>query len=171
MIGAMARPLPIIPRGPRRRRVAPPTYLLACPRVSSDWELGALDALMKPKELTRGRIAHRPAHQPMPAEWRTIVEDSQAAVRDRLGFDPPLHVPPEGDYFFVLEFPKSECESAKALALLLSRHLPDVWLTLGRLFIRDGKFHRRERGWKLNLIPALDVHLTRAIRAAMRDLL
>ena len=52
--------------------------------------------------------------------------------------------------------------------MLLSRHLPGLWLVLDRLFIRDGRFFRRERGFKMNLVEASNVHLTRAIRDAVR---
>jgi hypothetical protein len=62
-------------------------------------------------------------------------------------------------------------DEAKALAMLLSRRLPNLWLVLGRLFVRDGKFYRREFGYKLNLVQAHDVHLRQDIRAAMRRLL
>ena len=58
-----------------------------------------------------------------------------------------------------------------ALALVLSQRLPDLWFVLDRLFVKAGRFYRRERGVKLNLVPATNVHLTRAVRGALRDLL
>jgi len=39
---------------------------------------------------------------------------------------------------------------------------------VGRVFVRDGRFFRRERGYRLNLVEATNVHLPRAVRAALR---
>jgi hypothetical protein len=55
--------------------------------------------------------------------------------------------------------------------MLISRRLPEVWVVLGKLFVRNGKFYRREFGYKLKLVPATNVHLRRDIRAAIRKLL
>ena len=171
MINPMPRPFPVIPRGPRRRRAAAPaTVLFACPRVAPDWELGALRALMKPQ--TRGAIAHRPALQEWPAGADRAVRDACEAVRERLGYGPPpVHFPREGDYAFAAEVDGADLDAAKGLALLVSSRLPELWFVFGRLYLRGGRFFRRERGVKLNLVPAADVHLTRAVRAALRDLL
>jgi hypothetical protein len=163
------RPFPVIPRGPRRKRVVRETLLLACPRVAPDWELGALRALMKPQ--MRGAIAHKPAGQAWPGNAAKRVERTRADVRERLGFDVDVRLAAAGDYFFTAEVPRAACEEAKGFAVLLTKRLPGVWLVLGRTFVKDGRFFRRERGIKLNLVPATNVHLTRPIRAALRDLL
>jgi hypothetical protein len=163
------RPLPILPRGPRRRRPVPETILFACPRVAPDWELGALRALMKPQ--TRGFIAHRRALQPWSPTSRRVVQDCVDALRERLGLQVEPHFPIDGDYAFACEIAHVEVEKAKALALLASARLPKLWFVLGRLYLKDGKFHRRARGFKLNIVPATNVHLTRPIRAALRDVL
>src|SRR3954471_13772925 len=97
------RPLPVHPRGPRRRRVTPETILLACPRVAPDWELGALRALMKPKPQTRGGIAHRKATQPWNGGAKRAIEASFRDARERVGFDAEIHFPIDGDYFFACE--------------------------------------------------------------------
>jgi hypothetical protein len=158
-----------MPRGPRRKRAVRETLLLACPRVAPDWELGALRALMKPQ--TRGAIAHRKAGQAWSGSGVSVVEQSQADARDRLGFAPDVRFAEAGDYFFTAEVPRAACEEAKGFAVLLSTRLPGVWLVLGRVFVKDGRFFRRERGIKLNLVPATNVHLTRPIRAALRGLI
>jgi len=41
--------------------------VFGCPRVSPEWELGTLHALMKPKPETRGAVEHRDGEQPWPA--------------------------------------------------------------------------------------------------------
>src|SRR3954471_14892964 len=105
----MRRPLPTLPRGPRglRRRshAGMPVHLLACPRVSPEWELGALRALMKPHDWTRGAVAHRPAEQPWAPGAAAAVEGATHEVVARLKPDPPprLHFPEAGDYWFVVE--------------------------------------------------------------------
>ena len=171
----MRRPLSTVPRGPgRRRRPAASQLLLACPKVSPEWELGALRALMKPHDWTRGAIAHRPAEQPWPAEAARSVEHAAALVLERLQTDvrPRLHFPAEGDYWFVIETAEAHVDQAKALGVVLSKRLPDLWLTLGRLYLRGGRFFRRKRDntFKFRIVPATGVHLPRPLRAALRGL-
>jgi len=143
--------------------------MLACPRVSPEWELAALRALIKPQ--TKAAIAHRSAKQLWTRDADGIVAVACDRVAERLGarFEP--HLSPDGDYHFFLEFPASDVEPAKALALLLSRRLPKHWLVFDRLLVHNGRFYRRRRGYMLTLRPASDVHLKRDIRAAVRDLL
>lgn len=166
----MPRPFPVIPRGPRRRRAAAPARVLfACPRVAPDWELAALRALMKPQ--AGGAIAHRPAVQHWTDGAEQVVRAACRDALDRLGYGPPLHFPRSGDYSFAAEVDGASLDDAKGFALLVSTRLPALWFVFGRLFLKGGRFYRRERGVKLNLVPANDVHLTRAVRAALRDLL
>jgi hypothetical protein len=143
--------------------------LLACPRVAPDWELGALRALMKPQ--TRGAIAHRKATQPWDAGSPRVIQAAARDALERVGFDAEIHFPADGDYLFACEIERAACEEAKGFAVLASTRLPDLWFVLGRVFVKAGKFYRRARGFKLHLVPATNVHLTRPIRAALRDLL
>ena len=174
----MRRPFPTLPRGPGRRGAAPAggprQHLLACPKVSPEWELGALRALMKPHDWTRGAVAHRPAEQPWPAGAGASVEGAVNEVIARLKPDPPprLHFPEAGDYWFVVEPAHDQLDLAKALAVVLSRRLPGVWITLGRIYVRDGRFFRRKRDntFKFRLVPSTNVHLPREVRAALRGL-
>ena len=168
---SMPRPLPTTPHGPRRRRRADAgrRLVLACPRVSPDWELGALRVLMKPHDWTRGAIEHRSPAQAWPGESaRAVVEAARDAVRERLGFDPPVHFPDGGDFFFVAELAEADLDAGRALALAVSRRLPGLWLTLDRLFVRDRRFYRRERGFKFNLVEAANVHLPREVRGKLK---
>jgi hypothetical protein len=145
------------------------TILLACPRVAPDWELGALRALMKPQ--TRGAIAHRKAMQPWGTSAVRAIERSSRDANERIGFDAELHFPADGDYLFACEIDRAACEEAKGFVLLASARLPELWFVIGRVFVKGGRFYRRARGFKLHLVPASNVHLTRPIRAALRDLL
>jgi hypothetical protein len=163
------RPFPVLPRGPRRTRVAPEKLLFACPRVAPDWELGALRALMKPQ--TRGFIAHRRALQVWSGRAVRVLEESRQIARERLGLDVELHFPPNGDYSFACEVDPAAAEEAKGLALLASTRLPQLWFVLGNVYLTRARFYRRARGFKLNIVPAPSVHLTRPVRAALRDLL
>src|SRR5687767_4602016 len=122
---------------------------------------------MKPKEHEKGAIRHRPAHQPWPADAAERVERACCVARERLGYDPRPHLPPEGDYLLVLSVPREELPRATAFAVVLSHALPEQWVVFGRLYLKDGRFYRRERGFKLNLVPATNVHLTREMRAAV----
>jgi hypothetical protein len=139
--------------------------------VSPEWELGALRVLMKPHDWTRGAIEHRRPEQVWPHGGAEEVAAACDAVRERIGFDPVVHFPGAGDFFFVVEVTQRDVDAARALALALSRRLPGLWLTLDRLFVRDGKFYRRERGFKFDLVEASNVHLPKAMRAALRGVL
>ena len=166
----MPRPLPPIPRLHRHRPSrADRPILLGLPRISPQWELGALHALIKPQ--TGSAIRHLPAKQRVPKDLAQRVADALQTVADRLDYRPTLHWPAEGDYFFATEVPSAQTPEARALTMILSHHLPGTWLVLGRLFVRDGVFFRRERGFKLNLIPATNIHLTRPIRSALAGVL
>ena len=174
----MRRPLPTLPRGPGRRR-APRSpaqrHLLACPRVSPEWELGALRALMKPHEWTRGAIEHRPAEQPWPPGAARAAEETMRVVADRLGAEPlgRAHFPEGGDFWLVVEVSGADLPAAKGLAVALSRRLPGLWFTLDRLYVLDGRFYRRKRDntFKFRLVPAPHVHIPRDVRSALRGVL
>ena len=135
--------------------------------------MGALRVLMKPHDWTRGAVAHRPAEQAWSSGAVALVEEAFDAVLKRLapgGSSPPrLHFPQAGDYRFVVEATTEQLDAAQALAVVLSRRLPGVWLTLGRHYVRDGRFFRRKRDntFKFRLVPATSVHLPRATRAAL----
>ena len=124
---------------------------------------------MKPQ--TRGAIAHRKAMQAWPRNARAVLEEIREIVAARIGFDAELRFPIDGDYFLVADVERAACEDAKGFALVASARFPGLWFVLGRTFIKGGRFYRRARGIKLKLVPATNVHLTRPIRAALRDLL
>lgn len=121
---------------------------------------------MKPQ--TKGAIVHRKAEQPWPPDAIARVGAARRLVRDRLGYDPRPHFPAAGDYHLVVEVAECELPHAMAFAVVVSEALPGVWLVLGRLYARDGRFFRRQRGFKLNLVPAANVRLTRAVSGALR---
>jgi len=164
------RPLPNIPRLRDRFRPATPAkpLLLGCPRISPDWELAALQALIKPQK--RGPILHRAAEQVMPRDWRHIVETTSESLRETICFALDLHWPTCGDYWFAAQVDPAETALARATAVLLSQRLPGIWITAGKLFVRDGQFFRRQFGTKLILVPAANVHLPKELRAAIRRL-
>jgi hypothetical protein len=145
--------------------------LVACPRVSPEYELNAVHALMKPNERTKGKIAHTAGRQEWSAEAAAVVEAVLREGGERLAFAADLHRPAEGDYWFAFAVPAVRLEEAKGLALAISVRLPATWLTLGRLLVRDGRFFRRQHGYKLRIVPATNVHLRREIRGALKGLL
>lgn len=99
------------------------------------------------------------------------MDHALSTVADRLDYRLHLHWPPAGDYLFVAAIPATQIAEARALAMILSHQLPGTWLVLGRLFVRDARFFRRERGFKLNLVPATNIHLTRPVRVALAGVL
>lgn len=163
------RPVPVHPRGPRRGNVVRPTHLFGCPRVSPEWELDAFHALIKPRP-ERAALLKAEPRQAWPAKARDALADVRRIVSERLGYELALHTGAAGDYHFVAEVRDVDVPLARAAALILSRRLPGTWFVVGRLFVRDGRFFRRERGYKLNLVEATNVHLPRAVRGALKGI-
>jgi hypothetical protein len=162
--------LPHIPHGPRRSRAArPPARLLACPRISPEWELSAIHALIKPQ--LKPRILHRDGMQRWNASTKRALAQAAASLKSALGSDVIVHLPAAGDYHFLIEVADANSDEARAWALVVSKALPELWLVAGRLFLNNGRFFRRRYGYKLCLVPATDVHLSRALRAALKGFL
>ena len=100
---------------------------------------------MKPQ--LRRVIQHKAAEQSWPgANAETLIRAAWSDVRGRLGYGPPLHFPASGDYWFAAEVPDRVAEEGKGLALVVSVRLPHLWFVFGRLFIKGGRFYRRQRG-------------------------
>jgi hypothetical protein len=147
----------------------PEHLLLGVPRLSPERELAVILALIKPQ--ARNRIEHRldNGEQPWPPDGAARVRALAAVAREHLGFDAEFHCPGAGEYFAVASVPREAEPAALAAALLVSAQFPSLWVVVGRLFLRDQTFFRRERGVKLNLRPANDVHLTKPMRASFRE--
>jgi hypothetical protein len=145
--------------------------VLACPRVSPEWELGALRVLMKPHDWTRGAIEHCEPEQHWPAHAARAVDEVRRAVAERLDFSPDVHLPDAGDFHLVAHATEDRIEHLRATGVALSRRLPGLWLAVDRLFVRDGRFFRREKRFKFNLVEAKSVHLPRDVRSALRGVL
>jgi hypothetical protein len=145
--------------------------LFACPRISPEYELKTLHALMKPKPHTRGAVEHRRGEQDWPPSADATLDDTIVLLRDRIGLAIDLVRPGSGEYHFLAEYAPAQAADLLAFALLISRRLPEIWFTLDRLFVRGGVCYRRQFGYKLNLVPATNVHLPRAVRGALRGAL
>lgn len=175
------RPLASQPRlgyGRRRRRFdgnADQRYLVGCPRVAPDWELSAVQALIKPQ--VRGAILYRKPVQVWPSDGevaaRRICELFVASL-DRVagGTSAPeiagwFDFPTAGEYAMVATVRDGDLPLARAIALLLSEQFHELWFVVDRLFARAGRFYRRQYGYKLNLVGASDIHLPRPIRSAV----
>ena len=172
MIGLAMRPIPVFRRGPRRAAASrPKRHIFGCPRVSPEWELGAFLALTKPKPQHAGTILNARAQQPWPKRAAQQFEAVRAIVGERLGYHPNVHLGAAGDYHFIAEVSDAEVPLARAAALMLSKRTPGMWFVVGRIFVRDGRFFRRERGYKLNLVEATNVHLPREVHGALRGVI
>jgi hypothetical protein len=141
-------------------------HVFGCPRISPEWELDAFHALIKPRP-ERAALLKAEPRQAWPAKARMTLEEVLRVVGERLGYEPTVHADAKGDYHFVAEVADVDVPLARAAAILLSQRLPATWFVVGRVFVRDGRFFRRERGYRLNLVEATNVHLPRAVRAAL----
>jgi hypothetical protein len=166
------RPVPVHPRGPRRRASSrPKQHVFGCPRISPEWELDAFHALIKPRP-ERAALLNAEPRQPWPAKaGRDALAEVTRIVAERLGYEPQVHADAAGDYHFVAEVRDVDIPLARAAALLLSRRLPALWFVVGRIFVRDGRFFRRASGYKLNLVEATNVHLPREVRGALKGVI
>ena len=165
------RPIAIWPRAKRKARQVEKTHLLGCPRLCPDWEMSALQVLCKPRPERRDAIIHRTGGQTWNIRWKRSVIEVTKALSEAMGALPEVHFPTAGDFIFVSQFPADQLEQAKTLAVAVTRCVPGIWLTLGRLFVHDGKFYRRRLGYLLQLSPATNVHLPRAMRSALRGIM
>ncbi len=143
--------------------------LLGLPRSSPLWELAALRALMKPQ--TRGAIEHTSPEQRLPRGAEAMVRQLCGVLAERLVIDLQPHFPDGGDYLIAVQVPGDRWPESLAVTKTLSANLPGCWLTIGRVFVRDGRFFNRERGYKLTLRPSTHHRVPRAMAAAIRDLI
>lgn len=173
------RPLSHLPRAGRRIRAAA-SSVLEVPRRSPQRQLHALRAFIRPHEWTRDAVRHRLAVDPSDAfeqswdpQWAGGLIRAAQAAAGRLGVRVQAELPAAGeDVHLRLCFaPEVSEHDARAVALACSARLSNTWLHLGRLYVYGGRFWRRERGYRLHLRPAADVHLPRHVRARVRDLL
>jgi hypothetical protein len=146
-----------------------PRQFLAIPRISPEWELAALTALMKPKPATRGPVNHTDGTQPWTDNDAARAVAAATAVAERLALPLDLIQPTAGEYHLMAEIPPGREIDARAVAVAISKSVPDVWLVLGPLFIKRGQFHRRRRSFRLELVRAADIRLTRALRQVVRE--
>jgi len=164
------RPVAQFPRGPGRqiKRVATEALLITCPRLSPEWELDALRALMKPQ--ARNRIEHLRGDQRWTDDDQRVVEATVSNFAARMGLIVETHFPDQGDFHVVLQAPADAHDVSLGLVWVLSRNRPGVWWTMDRLRVRDGIFYRRRRGLKLELVVATNIHLRRGMRTTLRRL-
>ena len=149
--------------------------------------LHALRVTMKPHDWTREAIRHRldvdsreGAEQTWQPEWVEPVNLLARQVADRLGLvlaSPPAAAeervdPAAGAVHLRIGFADgTPLALARAVAVACSSRFPETWFRLEPLALIGGRFYRRERGYKLHLRPATDVHLPREVRGAIADLL
>ena len=142
--------------------------------MSPEWELSTLAALMRPTAARRGKVEHRGGGQPpFPADAERSLRELLSQVARRLGIDLAdwgIQFPPMGEYFLVGQVPDGMDDAGRAVAVALSVALPEHWIVAGRLFLQGGRFFRRRRGYRLELVSAADVHLPREVRAKLRGL-
>ncbi len=173
------KPMSQFPRGPRRIEARAATRL-EVPVASPHRQLHVLRAFIKPHDWTREAIRHRldvdadpAAEQPWRAEWELPFAEAARAAAGRLHLAVEIDAAADAtETYAAVDFPaEASADAVRAVATACSARLPEVWMTLGQLYLRGGQFWRRERGRGLSLRRATNVHVPREIRATLRDLL
>lgn len=181
----MAFPMPKNAWGRRRwRKRAPDGPLsLEVPVASPQRQLHALRVTVKPHDWTREAIQHRlavdshvGAEQTWHPEWADSLASAAQGAAERLRIGLSLEsgsaaADPDGIHMAVRFAPGTPLAAARAVAVVCSSRLPDTWFRLEPLALLGGRFYRRERGYRLHLRPAGDIHIPREMRALVRDLL
>lgn len=153
----------------RRKRIAATTLLVGVPRVSPERELSVLQALMKPKAARRLQNQIDNGEQHCSAAEVDRLRSLAARATSAFGVDIELHIPPGGEFLALCLIAAEHDSIALALGLLMSHQLPGRWIVAGRYFLRDEMIHRREHGFRLNLRPARNVHLSKEARRIFRQ--
>jgi hypothetical protein len=159
------------PPGRRRRcpsrshqnpAVASSKFVIACPRVSPQWELAATLALVKPKPYTKSAMGGREPFQRFPRAGRKIVAELTGELAPGSW---SLTYSTSGEQILKIEV-NDTSGVARGLALRLSRAFPDLWFTLApsSTYVRDGEFYRRCGKYKLELVRTTHTRLRRSIR-------
>ena len=131
-----------------------------CPQ----WEFAARLALVKPKPYTKEAIAHRKPRQRWPRAARRVIEELMAGLPADLRDAVQVEFPIDGDNRLVIDFTKTTPTRAMSIAKRLSRALPDLWFSIGPVYLRNGEFFRRWGRYKLELIRTKHAKLRRAVR-------
>jgi hypothetical protein len=141
------------------------TFVLACPRVSPQWELAATLALVKPKPYTKSAMGGRDPLQRWPRAGRKIVADLTSELTPGAWLITYSTGAIGGDQIMRIEVNET-WGVARGLALRLSRAFPELWFTLSppSAYLRDGEFYRRCGKYKLELVRTSHTRLRRSIR-------
>lgn len=123
--------------------------------------------MIKPQ--TKDAILYRPAEQNLSGAVAGAIASAVRAFGDRTGYRAELYWAGEGDYHFVSSIAGGDLGLAQALGLAISRVRPELWLTCGRLLVRDGRFYRRRRGVRLELVEATGVRVPKDLHRIVAD--
>jgi hypothetical protein len=137
-------------------------FVIACPRVSPQWQLAATLALVKPKPYTKSAMGGRDPLQRWPRGARKIVAELTSELPDGCW---SVTYATGGNHLLKIELNET-WGVARGLALRLSRALPELWFTLTppASYLRDGEFYRRCGKYKLELVRTTHTRLRRSIR-------
>ncbi len=145
----MSRPLPTIPRGPKRD--APQARVhritLACPIISPEFQFRALVALVKP-QLKRG-IAHRSGRQALPRAAKRVVLESIAKLGPRTALRTEVRLQRDAADLLTIHFDARDARRARALAVELSARFPKLWFLLDGRMLHGGRFYRQQGRYRL----------------------
>ena len=145
----MPRPLPTIPRGPKRStpRDGAGCITLTCPRVSPEYEFRAFAALVKP-QLKRG-VAHRSGRQALPRAARRVVREAVARLGPRVAARTEVWLDPHEADLLTIHFDSRDSRQARAMSIEFSSRFPMLWFLFDNRLLHGGRFYRRQGRYRL----------------------
>ena len=145
----MPRPLPTIPRGPKRGapQARVDRTVLACPAVSPEFRFRAFVALVKP-QLKRG-IAHRTGRQALPRAAKRVVLESIEKLGPRVAPRTEVRLQPDSVDLLTIRFHPRDARLARSFALGFSTRFPKLWFLFDGRLLHGGRFYRRQGRYRL----------------------
>ena len=145
----MPRPLPTIPRGPKRApfRDDADRVTLTCPALSPEYQFRAFVALVKPQ--FKPGVAHRSGRQALPRAAKRVVlqgitkRGPHVASRTTVRFDR------DAADLLRIDFDPRDARHARAVAIDVSTRLPKLWFLLDGRLLNGGRFYRRLGRYRL----------------------
>ncbi len=147
-LDTMARPLPTLPRGPKRDEVREiDRIVLSCPKVSPEYQFRAFLALVKPQ--FKKAVVHRSGKQTWPRSARKVVVESIEKFATSRSRAPLVSIQRDAVDLLAIEFDPRDARRARSISLEISQRLPKLWFVFDGRLLHAGRFYRQQGRYRL----------------------